>query len=221
MPPATATTERIPQSVELTRLTDLRELAERDPAAAREGAWQWLRELDSANDHEKLSWLFAQGTAPESPDGDTDGMMVGLLSGRPDITLAGWLQAIGTRLGFGWTGKTFNRETGTGYNRLTSRSRIPMTVLCRGYRFRRHGAEVIGFDFDHRVEASAYDPTIEVRAIIYAAPEYRNPVPVDRTRDEIVEIVPGVHLGHALLQTGGDIKRVGYFACRERLDHTA
>lgn len=200
----------------IERLASLRGLSEVSLEQSREGTWEWLRELGSSNDQEGLSWLFSQGSAPESPDGDTDGMMVGLLSGRPDITLAGWLQSIGTRLGFGWTGKTFDPEGGTGYNRLTPRSQIPMTILCRGYSFRRVGDEIVGFDFDHRLEPSAYDPAIDVRAIIYASPEYGNPGPVDRTRDEIVELVPGVHLGHALLQSGDEFDRVGYFACRER-----
>lgn len=51
-------------------------------------------------------------------------------------------------------------------------------------------------------------------------PEYRNPsvrtFPIARTRDEVVEVIPGVYLGRALLRMrDGEIRLIAYFALRE------
>ena len=96
-------------------------------------------------------------------------------------------------------------------------------VIAAGYRaFNRHGKEIEGFRFNHRLDTAAIAPYITVRALDYGVPEHHNPsvrtFPIARTRDEIVELVPGVFLGRALLtQSDGEVLTIAHFALRDRL----
>lgn len=199
------------------RLEGLRELAAKDPARASDEAWEWLAEFQSLNAHGHLPWLFSQGSAPESPRGNFEGMVLGLY-GNAFLTLVDRLVRLGRLLGgIGWTGKTFDPETGTGYNRLTPSSRVPMFLTMPWYGFKKIGGELIGFQFDHLIEPSPLLPGQEVRSIAYANPKYKNPLVLPSTRDEIVEIIPNVYLGRVLLSGASRWRIVGYFALRQPL----
>lgn len=195
-------------------LESLRALNQSQPAQARQAAWQWLKELQSRSEHYRLAPLFAQGTAPEGPAGDCEGMVMNLY-GAFWLTGLDRLVRLGQRLGgMGWTGKTFDLENGTGYNRLTRTTRIPAFLAMPTYPLRRVKGELVGLNFYHAVEPSPLAPHQVVRAIKYDAPEHRNPLVLPRTRDELVELIPGIYLGRATLRTGDSWRVVGYFGLR-------
>lgn len=210
------TTPRAPARTEdAARLAELRELAESEARAARSAAWQWLTSLDTREDADRLDALFRIGSAPATIDGDGEGQVLGLF-GSPFMGVVDRAVRLGRVLGgIGWTGKSFDGRAGTGYNRLTRTARVPMFCVMPRYGFSVRDGELVGFRFDHRVEPSPADPELEVRAVIYANPEYANPLMLPRTRDELVELLPGCLLGRALLQPdGGPWETIAYFALR-------
>ena len=119
-----------------------------------------------------------------------------------------------------WQGKTFNAESGTGFNRLIPLARYAMRVIAPLYRgLRRAGPEIVGFDFRYSADVGLVTPKIPVIALDYGIEEYCNPsvrtFPIKRTRDEIVELLPGLYLGRALLTMHtGEIRTIAHFALR-------
>lgn len=211
MPLPHASTYR-PES-DAERMQRLRAISAKNPAHAKQLAWDWLCELQTPSEQYRLSWLFAQGTAPEAPEGDCEGIVMNLYG-------ALWLDAmdalvrLGQKLGgIGWTGKTFHRD-GTGYNRLTPGTRIAALLVMPRYKFTTVNGELTGFHFFHAIEPSPLAPHSLVRAIKYDAPAHANPVVLPRTRDELVEIAPNVYLGRALVRGQFDWRVVGYFGLR-------
>ncbi|MFI6431928.1 hypothetical protein [Rhodococcus oryzae] len=196
---------------------ELRELAQTRPTVARAVAWQYIKELGDRNDRHALRELFAEGTAPDGPDGKMEGLIVGQLFGIPEAHLANPLMRINPT----WRGKTFDQSAGTGFNRLALIARLVMPIVAFGYRgLRRGDGEVEGFDFDHAIDEGRIEPRVMVRALDYGVPKYKNPsvrtFPIKRTRDEIVELVPGVYLGRALLtMRSGEVRLIAHFALRE------
>jgi hypothetical protein len=192
-------------------LHELQSLAAEAPLRAREDLRTWLSVLGRRNDGETLGLLMTQGTAPDGPQGRTEGEMLGRLGGPLQVRLAGHAQGIGESLGMGWKGKTFDGPS-TGYNRLTRRSMLPMQILSLGYRCQPlNGREALAFRFEHRIEASAFVEGLQVRSIRYDGPGHGNPAVLHRTRDELVQLAPGAYLGHALMLTGGRWGRIGFF----------
>lgn len=196
------------------KLSRIRELITTDVDLAKQQAWAWLRELQLQGEHHRLPWLFSQGTAPQSPHGDCEGIVMNLygsvwLSGLDRLVRLG--QALG---GIGWTGKSFDSVKGTGYNRLTSSSRVPALIATPSYKYKTINGELTGFHFFHDIEASPLPPHALVRAIKYDSPAHANPLVLPRTRDELVEIVPNVYLGRALLRDNSEWRVVGYFGLR-------
>lgn len=195
------------------RLLRLQALAAKHPGQAKQMAWDWLRELQKPSEHHRLSWLFGQGTAPEAPAGDCEGIVMNLY-GAPWLTAMDRLVRLGQRLGgIGWTGKTFKQD-GTGYNRLTPGTRIAAMLVMPRYPFTTINGELTGFHFFHAIEPSPLPPHAQVRAIKYDAPIHANPLVLPRTRDELVEIVPNIYLGRALIRNAHDWRVVGYFGLR-------
>lgn len=201
-------------------LRELRELAGTAPALARQLAWDYLRALGASGRRDQLASLFSQGSAPDGPHGAMEGLIVGKLFGIPEAQLANPLMRIDPT----WRGKTFDSATGTGFNRLSPLAQYSLRAIAPLYRgLRRVGSEVTGFEFRHRIDTAAIEPFIQVRALDYAPAEYRNPAvrtfPIKRTRDELVELLPGLYLGRALLtMPGGEIRLIAYFALREFSD---
>ncbi|MCK5789886.1 MAG: hypothetical protein KAH34_03555 [Ketobacter sp.] len=197
------------------RLKNLRAQAESHPELAKENAWELLKELQNESQFYRLPWLFAQGNGDaEAPNGDTEGMVMNLHGSFLMRTINSAVM-LGQLLGrMGWTGKTFNRKTGTGYNRITASAYIPTKLAMPHYKLQKQGNELLGFDFHHRIDSSPVAPHLKVRAITYDEPSFKNPLILPKVRDEIVEIVPDVFLGRVVYKVkhGWDI--VGYFALR-------
>lgn len=203
-----------PTGADQGQLQQLRSLASGDPNRAKSAAWKWLRELQAPANHHKLAWLFAQGTPAQAPHGDCEGIVMNLY-GSPWLAGLDKLVRLGQLLGgIGWAGKSFDTVTRTGYNRLTATSRIPAFLTMPTYRFDRINGELIGFRFHYAQEVSPVAPNTEVLAIKYDDPAHANPLVLPRTRDELVEIVPQVYLGRALLRDNSDWQVVGYFGLR-------
>lgn len=204
-------------------LSELRVLSTTAPTLARRLGWEHLRELGSAGRHDELHCLFGRGYAPDGPDGALEGLVVGKLFGIPEARLANPLMRIDPT----WRGKTFDMAAGTGFNRLSPIAKYALRAIAPLYRgMRRVGTEVHGFDFEHQIDTAAAAPFVKVRALDYGVAHHHNPsvrtFPIKRTRDEIVELVPGLYLGRALLtMPGGEIRLIAYFALREFAAETA
>lgn len=200
-------------------LEELRALAATAPALARKNAWELLERLSADDRRTEISALWTHGHPPERIDGALEGLIMGSMWGTPETKLGTLLTGIHPT----WVGKTFDHEHGTGYNRLAWFSRPAFLIIAAGYRaFNRTGKEIEGFCFHHSLEPAAIAPHITVRALDYGAPEHGNPsvrtFPIARTRDEIVELVPGVFLGRALLtQPSGEVLTIAHFALRDQL----
>lgn len=207
----------------LSVLDDLRRTAETTPVLARRLGWDYLRELGQAGRFDQLAALFADGSAPAGPDGPMEGLIIGKLFGIPETYLANPLMKIDPT----WRGKTFDIASGTGFNRLSPLGRFSLRAVAPLYTgLRRAGRETIGFAFRHRIDTAAIAPFIQVRALDYGVEEYRNPAvrtfPIKRTRDEVVELTPGLYLGRALLTLpSGEIRLIAYFGLREFSDEKA
>lgn len=224
MPSTTATAgsiEPAPQPLALTPtehpiLDELRDLAQSAPHRARIEGWRYLQELSAQDRRDQIGALFAAGTRPEHLDGAYEGLIVGKLFNVPEAVLANPLLAINPT----WRGKTFEAESGTGFNRLIPLARYAMRVIAPLYRgLRRVGPEMVGFDFRYGAGVGLVAPSIPVIALDYSVEEYHNPsvrtFPIKRTRDEIVELLPGLYLGRALLTIhSGEIRTIAHFALR-------
>ena len=208
---------------DLPILDELRNLAASAPGRARIEGWRYLRELSDADRRQQIGALFAAGMQPEHLDGAYEGLIVGKLFNVPEAALANPLLAINPT----WRGKTFDAESGTGFNRLIPLARYAMRVIAPLYRgLRRVGPEMVGFDFRYSADVGLVAPSIPVVALDYGVEEYRNPsvrtFPIKRTRDEIVELLPGLYLGRALLTMhSGEIRTIAHFALRPFEDQDA
>ncbi|MGW6375742.1 hypothetical protein ACWFRB_06705 [Rhodococcus sp. NPDC055112] len=136
--------------------------------------------------------------------------------GIPEAVLANQLMKIDPT----WRGKSFNRAAGTGLNRLAPIAQFAMPVVTAGYLgLRKVDGEMEGFHFDFATDAGLIEPKVTVCALDYAVPRHKNPgvrtFPIRHTRDEIVQLIPGVYLGRALLLKGNRAPRlIAYFALR-------
>lgn len=217
---ASVEADRTPTQKSTTVLGELRELAETAPTLARRLAWDYLRDLGDRARRDQLAELFARGLAPEGPNGAMEGLIVGDLFGIPEAHLANPLMKIDPT----WRGKTFDLTSGTGFNRLSPLGKYSLRAVAPRYRgLRTSGSETMGFGFDHRIDTAAIHPYIQVRALDYSPEKYRNPsvrtFPIKRTRDEVVELIPGLYLGRALLtMPDGEVRLIAYFALREFSD---
>lgn len=197
-------------------LSELQTLAEHSPARARTETWSYLRSLGNRNDRTALSQLFGAGVEPRNLDGKLEGQIVGRLFGIPEAKLANQLMKIDPT----WRGKSFDLAAGTGLNRLSPIALLAMPVVTFGYLgLRMVDGESAGFHFNHSIDRGLIEPRVTVHALDYGVPQYKNPgirtFPIRKTRDEIVELTPGVYLGRALLFKGADeIRLIAYFALR-------
>lgn len=209
-------TSTVPAPVsDQARLADLRARAKSTPDAAKEATWDFLKELQDSSQFYRLPMLFAEGNGEaEAPNGDTEGMVMNLHGSSLMRTLNRAVMLGQFLGGMGWTGKTFNPRTGTGYNRVTSSTAIPAWLVMPHYRLQKQGKELLGFDFHHRIDRSPVAPHLQVRGITYDEPSFKNPLILPKVRDEIVEMVPDVFLGRVLYKVKHGWEIVGYFAIR-------
>jgi hypothetical protein len=213
----TITNSAITEQDTSARVATLRQLAETDPGGAQEAAWTWFKQLGekTATDREAgaaaLAELFATGSPSQGLDGPTDGILVAPLI-QPRVDAAARLL---TKFWMPWKGKRFHAADQTGDNRMTVSSSIVGRLLWPLYGFRADAGDQIAFDFQTRVETGGIDPKVDVFVIDYAPVESNPRLIIKSIRDELVEIVPGAHLGRILFRKGeGDYDNWGYLALR-------
>lgn len=215
---ATATetsTTTVPTTPE--RVADLRELAATDAVGARDAAWEWFERLGRLTaDHRvageaELAELFACGRPSHGIDGPTEGILVAPLI-QPAVDA--FARAL-TSVWMPWMGKRFDAAAQVGDNRLVGSVRWVGRLLWPLYATREAEDGRLAFDFETRVEPGGIDPAVDVLVIDYA-PVASNPRLIIRSiRDELVEIVPGAHLGRILWRKrDGGYTNIGYFALR-------
>jgi hypothetical protein len=204
------------------RVCRLQAIAEIDPQAAQDAAWAWIRRLgagipgDAAES--EVAKLFAAGT-PAVVDGQTDGMLVGWTTPDADLDRTGRVlraaaRTATTHLGLmPWLGKKFDRSAQHGTNSVTTTAAVLTKLLAPRYRMRRVGDHWEGFDMLNHVEASVVSPDTRVLVLDYESVG-TNPWPINRIRDEAVQIAPGVYLGTKLWHQHDGYRRLAYWAAK-------
>jgi hypothetical protein len=199
------------------RVATLRELAATDPVAAQDAAWGWFERLGrlTAEDREggaaALAELFGCGEPSERIDGPTDGILVAPLIHPAADGVARRI----TSLWMPWMGKSFDADALRGDNRLTRSTRFAARLLWPRYATRPAPDGRLAFDFETRVERGAAEPEVDVLVIDYAPVEENPDLIIRSIRDELVQIVPGTHLGRILwCGRDGGYTNIGYFALR-------
>jgi hypothetical protein len=216
MPAATKTRKATPHTT-AERVAALREFAAVDPLGARDGAWQWFERLgrlaadDRAAGEEELAELFECGQPSQGIDGPTDGILVApLIQPAVDAFARGL-----TRVWMPWMGKRFDSAEQVGDNRLVGSIRWVGRLLWPLYSTRDATDGRLAFDFETRVERGGVEPAVDVLVIDYAPVESNPRFIIRSIRDELVEIVPGAHLGRILWRgRDGSYTNIGYFALR-------
>jgi hypothetical protein len=200
------------------RVARLRELAGQDPAAAQSETWAWFVEAgrriqrDRPGAMAELGELFRAGEPSRGMDGPTEGTLVGFtLQPAFDRVVAmlttGWLP---------WAGKRFDSGAARGDNLLLRSARWPAKLLWPLYGMRDATDRLTAFEFTTWVEPGALDPDRDVLVIDYASVEENPALVIKRIRDELVEIVPGAHLGKMLWRHGEGERHslLAYFALK-------
>jgi hypothetical protein len=199
-----------------SRLSRLRELAATDPDAAREEGWAWIVELGHRLHRHResalaeLATLFATGKPSTTLDGQTEGTQV---SFTVHPVVDGFFATV-TQAWMPWLGKRFDALEHRGDNTLLASARWPAKVVWPFYRMRHSPLGLSAFDFTTRVERSVLDPEHDVLHIDYGVMPGNPRVIIKSLRDELVEIVPGAHLGKMIWTGGGAIVLLAYFALR-------
>jgi hypothetical protein len=204
------------------RMSRLQVIAKIDPQAAQDAAWAWMERLGAGLPGEaaeiELAQLFAAG-APAVVDGQTDGMLVGWTTPDADLNRTGRVlraaaKTLTTRLGLmPWLGKKFDRPAQRGTNSVTTAATVLVKLLAPSYRMRRAGDRWEGFDMLNRVEASVVSPGTQVLVLDYETIG-TNPWPINRVRDEAVQIAPGVYLGAKLWHQDNGYRQLAYWAAK-------
>jgi hypothetical protein len=203
-------------------LERLQEFAETDPQAAQDAAWAWIQRLGKGlpghTAEIELAQLFAAGS-PADVDGQTAGVLLGWPAVDPALDVSGQIvralaHTLTTRLGvMPWLGKKFDRGAQRGTNSVSLPGVLIIALLAPQYRMHRVGGHWEGFDMLNRVETSVVSPDTTVLVLDYETIG-TNPWPVNRVRDEAVQIVPGVYLGAKLWHQGDHHSLLAYWAAR-------
>jgi len=209
-----------PRAVEVERYVEaLQVLAGGDPDLARRQSWNQIRLAGTragrrrAEAHDSLNRIFRLGTLPEPMlGGRFDGVAI-----TPTIFASAdpALRALAS-LWMPWLGKRFDAETQTGDNVMLPSARLPSKLFWPSYRFRSIGdGRYAAFRFRTYVGTGVLDHERRILKIDYNWDE--NPSLLIRDiLDELVQVVPDVYLGKALLRRGGPLspswRLVGYFA---------
>jgi hypothetical protein len=208
----TATAPREALTPIAERLAHLRELAAAEPGRAQEETWAWIKELGKAHDEAALNELFELGTPSRGLDGQTEGILVTFsMHPIPDRVI----HAI-TGAWMPWLGKRFNAAANSGDNVLASSARWPAKLLWPLYGTKPSPRGRAAFDFETAVEPSKSGADIETLKIDYGPIDSNPRLIIRRIRDELVELVPGAHLGKMLWRQDTEpYPCLAYFALRQ------
>lgn len=207
------------------RLARWQAIAAIDPQAAADAAWASIErlgaELPGQPAEIELAQLFAAGT-PADVDGQTEGLLVGWATASADLDRSGravraLAEIMTRRIGLmPWLGKKFDRAAQRGTNSVDATAVLLTKLLAPSYRMRRVGDHWEGFDMLTRFEDSVISEGTAVLVLDYETIG-TNPWPINRVRDEAVQIVPGVYLGAKLWRQDGDLasyRLLAYWAAK-------
>jgi hypothetical protein len=212
----TTTTKARVSRTAAERVANLRELAATDPVSAQDAAWGWFQRLGrkAADDREgaaaELADLFGCGQPSQGLEGPTDGILVAPLIHPVADAIARRI----TALWMPWMGKSFFLGDQRGENRLTGATRWAARLIWPRYATRPARDGRLAFDFETRIERGEAEPDVDVLVIDYAPIEQNPSLIIRSIRDELVEIVPGTHLGRILYRRENGYTNIGYFALR-------
>jgi hypothetical protein len=183
------------------RVTRLREQAQGDPRGAREEAGGWTRELgrrvvgERAGALTDLQELFLCGQPSEGISGQTKGILVTWTTHPLVDKLIGSI----TNAWMPWLGKKFDPDAKRGEDTLSSSARWPAKLLWPLYSTGESPLGRNAFEFQTYVQAGRLDPAIDVLVIDYESVSANPLLLIRQIRDELVQIVPGAHLGKLLV----------------------
>lgn len=157
---------------------------------------------------ETLERLFAIGTVP-TPDGRYEGELVGVSTGLLSDPFFEWL----TRIYHPWRGKTFDAESQTGDNVFVDNAWSKATGKLGWPDYRVRSDDVPGtirvFPFRSYEAPGIEDSTITVLKLDYSVG--KNPLPVKRMVDEVVELPGGFILGKVHMRGLREFRRISFF----------
>lgn len=190
--------------------------------ATQDEAWALLKRLRAGLPGEaaeaELAQLFVGG-APAVVDGQTEGMLVGWVVPDADLDRIGRIlrtvaMFVTERLGLmPWLGKKFDRVAQRGTNSVSTAAVVATKLLAPNYRMRRAGDHWEGFDMLNRVEESVVAQGTQVLVLDYESIG-TNPWPINRVRDEAVQIAPGVYLGAKLWHQDNGYQLLAWWAAK-------
>ena len=184
-----------------------------------EAAMRQVRFARHRLDHDRhvaleiLGRLFRLGTPPE-PDGHYEGELLAISTGLLSDPFFEWL----TRIYQPWRGKTFDAAAGTGDNRFADNTWSKATEKLGWPEYRVHSDEPPGtvriFPFRTSIAPGIEEPEVAVLKLDYSGS--RNPLPVRRITDELVELPGGYILGKAHMRGLREFRRVALFGLVRR-----
>jgi hypothetical protein len=156
-----------------------------------------------------LQRLFSLGGVPE-PHGRYEGELVGVSTGLLSDPFFEWL----TRIYQPWLGKTFDAELHTGDNIFHDNAVSWATGKLGWPDYRVHAGDdpsgtIRVFPFKSYVAPGIEDPNVKVLKIDYN--DGKNPLPVRRIVDELVELPGGYCLGKVHMRGLREFRRVAFF----------
>lgn len=227
--PQAATTTRVESPYEhagregpvADQVRALRARARTEPQHARDQALAWIADLGrlAATDRfaalAELQHLFLCGEASAGIDGQTDGMLVTWTMHPVADRLVGAV----TNAWMPWLGKKFYPLQERGENTLSDGARWPAKIPWPRYSTRDSPLGRTAFEFETYVEPGKLDPAVEVLVIDYGRVSENPRLLIRQVRDELVEVVPGAHLGRMLVNLPRRRNPVAalYFALKSEL----
>ncbi len=157
-----------------------------------------------------LEECFAGGSLPTGVDRHLRGRLLATTCGWPfDSVLEGL-----ARVWLPWWGTELSGEAGPGTQLFTPSGRLALRLAFPGYEQVTVGADgmVAALGFETLSAPSLLDPSVEVLRIDHRGVETNPAWPVRRVVSELVEVADGLHLGQALLDWRGRLRRAAWFS---------
>jgi hypothetical protein len=194
---------------------DISELPEGQRRYLREAAAHQVHAAQDRLDSDRhaaieiLERLFRLGRVPE-PHGRYDGEMVGFSTGLLSDPFFEWL----TRIYLPWLGKTFDADHQSGDNVFIDNAWSKATGKLGWPEYRVHSEDdppgtIRVFPFQSYVAPGIEDSDVKVLKIDYR--DTKNPLPVRRIVDELVELPGGYCLGKVHMRGLREFRRVAFF----------
>lgn len=191
-----------------TRVAGLRALAQTDLQAAQDSTLGWFarltKDFDKPETRTEIEELFTHGTVPD-PVGPSRGHIIGWGEwdgidpvGRVLFTV---VKAVCDRFDSArfWLGKKYNAQ-GNSTNQFTALMAIPGRLAFPGL-LRKTGRVYEGLDMTTYAEGAVSSPGTTALILDFSSIE-SNPKLGRNIRDEVVQIVPGVHLARKTWNNG-------------------